>query len=440
MRTALDSAFTTGNTSHGSISVNDTYSIQIFSAYEESLFEFYHTGANVVTPVNDNYEIDGDAVYRIASAGKLYTVYLLLIVAGDAVFAESVTKYLPELAGVAHWDEVTVGALAGYIGGVSAECYIIEIITGQSFSSALQTSLIEPLGLSRTFASTPDDESIGVILYDATTSGWNVDISEVTAMGGIFASASDVSAIGRSILSSKLLASNTTRAWLKPTSFTSSPAGFVGRPWEIYRATIDLSNNRVVDIYTKAGNFGVYGSILALVPDFDIGFTILMASEARPNPLTIAGVVTDILLPAVEEAARVETHAAYADTYTSPRINSSVTISSEAGKPGLSLESWISNGTDMFPIFGFPDDFRLYPSNVGSSDGDKKRVSWKAVSGLDSGSTDFGTFAACPTWFGIDRPGWGLWGLDDWVFVLEEGVVSSVEIAALKVVLERDAE
>jgi hypothetical protein len=318
--------------------------------------------------------------------------------------------------------------------------YIIETITNTTFNSALEDRLLKPLSLYSTFASKPDDSSKGVLIHNATFSGWDIDISEVTAEGGIFASASDLSTLGRSILSSKLLSPNTTRAWLKPTSFTSSPIGFVGRPWEIYRSIINAEDNRVVDIYTKGGNVGLYASLVALVPDFDIGFTVLIATETGVHPFTLAGVLTDALLSAVEEAARLDADKFYAGTYRSQAINSSVVLSSEKGKPGLKLESWISNGTDMFPAFEMPKNFRLYPSNAGGQYGQSdhngthvSRVSWKAIAETNQGYRDYGAFSACPTWFAIDRPGRGAYGVDDWVFTVGEEGAEEVEIAALMV-------
>lgn len=324
--------------------------------------------------------------------------------------------------------------------------FIIETITNKTFAAALEDHLLKPLSLHSTFASTPNNSTRGVILHNATFSGWNIDISEATAEGGIFSSATDVSTLGRSILASTLLLPNTTRAWMKPTSFTSSSIGFVGRPWEIYRSVINETQNRVVDIYTKGGNVGVYTSFLALIPDFDIGMTLHVATEKGDYPYALAGVITDLLLPAVEEAARLEADKAYAGTYRAQHINSSIVISSAKGKPGLAIDSWISNGTDMFAVFGNPSDFRMYPSNVGelysvrnatSNETLVERVSWKATVVENFGYEDFGAFSACPSWVQIDRPTWGLYGIDDLVFEVGEKGALRVEIAALKVLLER---
>jgi CubicO group peptidase (beta-lactamase class C family) len=120
IKTALDDAFASGNTSHGPVSSNDTYSIQIFST-QDILFEYYNEGANLAASGDYGTEVNGDSVYRIGSSSKLYAVYLLLVVAGDRVFSDPVVKYFPELKGVAHWDDVVVGALAGQVGGVDAD-------------------------------------------------------------------------------------------------------------------------------------------------------------------------------------------------------------------------------------------------------------------------------------------------------------------------------
>lgn len=118
LQATIDEAFTTGNTSYGPIRPTDTYSIQIFSTKsEELLLDYHHQGSSVL----GNRTVDGDSIYRICSTTKTITVYLLLLEAGEAVFTEKVTKYLPELEGVQNWDDITVGALAGYLGDIASE-------------------------------------------------------------------------------------------------------------------------------------------------------------------------------------------------------------------------------------------------------------------------------------------------------------------------------
>jgi CubicO group peptidase (beta-lactamase class C family) len=118
LETSIQDAFTSGNTSHGVVRSNDTYSIQIFSATDKApLFDFHRNGINVA----GNKTVDGNSIYRIASTTKAITVYLLLLQAGDGIFNDPVTKYLPELTGKGSWDDITVGALAGYMGGIVSD-------------------------------------------------------------------------------------------------------------------------------------------------------------------------------------------------------------------------------------------------------------------------------------------------------------------------------
>jgi CubicO group peptidase (beta-lactamase class C family) len=118
LETSLKDAFANGNTSFGAVNPNDTYSVQIFSTKDaRPLLDFHHRGAGV----EESKGVNGDSIYGIASTTKLITVYLLLLKAGDGIFNDHVTKYLPELSGKGHWDEITVGTLAGYMGGTVSD-------------------------------------------------------------------------------------------------------------------------------------------------------------------------------------------------------------------------------------------------------------------------------------------------------------------------------
>lgn len=197
--------------------------------------------------------------------------------------------------------------------------FILEQVTGKTYEQVLQKDLVEPLHLKRTTSSIPNSTTGGVIIRDPTASGWNIDVWDATAMGGGFSTTNDLSGIGRAILSSSLLPPNTTRLWMKPTTFTSSLIGAVGMPWEIYRASIDPGSNRVVDIHTKGGNVGVYSAPLALLPDFNVGFVVLVASEADGAPYIFSDLIAEVVIPALEEAARQEADSVYAGTYTAKK-------------------------------------------------------------------------------------------------------------------------
>lgn len=317
---------------------------------------------------------------------------------------------------------------------------ILETVTGKSYAEALSSLLVNPLNLSKnTVVTPPGDSANGVIVGDEASSGWNLTFDDPgIGMGAAFSTANDMKNIGRAILSSSLLDANTTRAWLHPTSHTSSLIGAVGRPWEIFRATLGpAENNRVVDLYTKGGNFGGYGANFVLMPDFDVGFVVLTAGRRGRVPYEISGVIVDHLLPALEEAARVEADDAYTGTYTATNgLNSSVTLTTTPGVPGLSIESWFSNGTDLRydpRIFGAPEHFQVYPTNIKREDGLKE--SWRSSY---ISLQDMGPFSACPSWVVADRPTYGVYGVDEFVFHLDSsGKATALELPAFKITLQR---
>lgn len=314
--------------------------------------------------------------------------------------------------------------------------YVLESITGKPFDEVLENIVVGPLGLSRTSASKPNESHVGAIKYNETFSSWNLDITDVTGEGGIFSSANDMSTLGRAILNSTLLPLNTTRAWLKPATFTSSFTVAVGRPWEIFRAAVgDSSKNRIVDLYTKGGSLPTFESILALIPDFNVGFVVLLSTDAT-SQFPIAELIANTLIPALDEAGREEADAAFSGHYiANGALNSSVTISSIANEAGLILESWISNGTDMLlDLDPSNSGFRLLPSNV---EEEKTTISaWKAEPNSQADRKIM--FGSCVSWLQVGRNSYGKYVLDDFVFHLDaEKKATSVSIDALRIVLEK---
>ncbi|KAF3007451.1 hypothetical protein E8E13_004144 [Curvularia kusanoi] len=500
--TKIDEAFIAGNTTHGPVNPNDTYSIQIFStSSEDFLVDYHHRGSDLL----GNRTVDGDSIYRIASTSKLITMYLILLQSGEAIFGEKVTKYVPELSGVAYWDEITVRSLAGFLGDVVAEVLdvssivdigdlfpgafpplaanetsgcnyakgcnretflqnlvnrrvpylpnstpsysnaayavlglIVEAVTNSTFKEALDDLIGSPLNLTRTTISAPEDLTNAVIPGNATTSGWDMILNEThtAGMGGLFTTPNELSKIGVAILSSSLIPASTTRAWMKPTSFTSSLVGAVGPGFEIYRAVVNAKHNRVVDLYTKAGNLPGYGAALLLIPDFDVGIVLMQAGKTSTAGSSILGTVLDDLLPALDEAARVQADAAFAGTYVASNgLNSTVKLISTPGIPGISLVEWVSNGTDLrLDYMQDPEWVQMYPTNILSKDG--KQFSWRSSDFTipDTGSP----LDACPSWGAIDRPTYGIYGLDEFVFHLgDDGKAWGLEPKALKIVLEK---
>lgn len=238
-----------------------------------------------------------------------------------------------------------------------------------------------------------------------------------------------------------------TYRWLKPATHTTSLALSIGAPWEIHR--IALPANRVVDLYTKGGAIGLYNSEFGLIPDYDVGFALLIAGETPPdqNLITLADLITDVLVQALENAAREQASLNYAGTYVSKdtALNSSITLTTDPQYPGLSVTHWVSNGTDFlsamssFPGTGGTLRARLYPTNLRSSSGSRSRIAFRAVL-QDLGMViDNGAFSIdCYSWTTVGNTVYALKALDEFIFDLGgDGKAVSVELSGLRVTLER---
>jgi hypothetical protein len=114
---------------YGEITPNTTsFSVIIFGG-DESLrddpvfFEYYYTSPEDKVS-NENLTLN--TKFPLGDVSMVFTVYAWLAKMGEQ-WETPITKYLPELANVkgslkVAWDEVTIGALAGQVSGLSREC------------------------------------------------------------------------------------------------------------------------------------------------------------------------------------------------------------------------------------------------------------------------------------------------------------------------------
>ncbi|KAI0380509.1 beta-lactamase/transpeptidase-like protein [Hypomontagnella monticulosa] len=341
---------------------------------------------------------------------------------------------------------------AGYSNmGYQILAYALEAIAKKRYADMLQANIIDKLQLQHTFYQKPEDK-LGVI-PQGSEDNWSYSIGEASPTGNMYSSVGDLSRLGRAIFRHTLLPPAQTRRWLKPTALTADIHEGVSSPWGIRR--IPLSDgSRVVDAYSKAGSINVYMSLLVLLPDYDVGISVLLAGGWPGNAnWDIADAIGATLLPALEGAAREEASAAYAGTYASndTGLNSSLVLSTDPARPGLGVEQWISNGTDMIPVAVrytlnynvTAPAIRLYPaglqSNASETDGTRK-IAFKAViENLDledhSGdmfSTNCGTWVSQTTAVYADMP------LDQFVFTVDkDGKAIGVEPLALRATLQK---
>ncbi|OTB06406.1 hypothetical protein M426DRAFT_318815 [Hypoxylon sp. CI-4A] len=346
---------------------------------------------------------------------------------------------------------------AGYSNmGYQILAYALEAITTKQYATMLQEDVIDKLNLQQTFYQKPND-SLGVIPA-GQENGWSYSIGEASPTGNMYSSASDLSRLGRAILRHKLLPPAQTRRWLKPVALTSDLREGVSSPWGIRRIPLADDGSRVVDAYSKAGSINVYMSLLVLLPDYDVGVSALLAGGWPGNAnWAMADAIGSVLLPALEDAARAQAAANYAGTYTrtsdeESSINSTLVLTTDPAKPGLGVDRWISNGTDMVPVAVrytlnynvTAPSVRLYPTGLESQpdagDGSRK-VAFKAVvenldvtdHGADMFSTNCGTWVSQTAAVYADMP------LDQFVFTVgADGRAVGVTPLALRAMLTKE--
>lgn len=226
---------------------------------------------------------------------------------------------------------------------------VLENITGESFSDLFESRLLKPLGLRHTLYESVDEHltnQFGVVAGKNSLPFWEADAGNFGPAGGMFSSTNDFAAIGRAMLSSSLMSSSLTRRWMKPRSFLSDMTQGVGAPWEIRRTQL---GSKQYDFYTKNGGIQGYTAIFALVPDLDIGFSILTSGPEEDAAggavwASIGSMIGSLVVPKVEDVARDEASVRLAGHYVAKDLNSSLTISTDEF-PGIRVTNWISNGS-----------------------------------------------------------------------------------------------
>ncbi|KAI0886634.1 beta-lactamase/transpeptidase-like protein [Annulohypoxylon maeteangense] len=321
---------------------------------------------------------------------------------------------------------------AGYSNmGYQILAYALQAITKKQFAPMLQSDIIDKLGLQNTFYEKPDD-SLGVI-PEGKEDGWSYSLGEASPTGNMYSSTSDLSRLGRAIFRHTLLAPAQTRRWLKPTALTSDIHEGISSPWGIRRIPL-TDGSRVVDAYSKAGSINVYMSLLVLLPDYDVGIAVLLAGGWPGNAnWDIADTIGKALLSALEDAAREEAETNYAGTYTAADagMNSTLVLSTDATRPGLGVERWVSNGTDMVPVAVrytlnynvTGPSIRLYPAGLESkpaAGNGSRKIAFKAVvENLDLPDRGQAMFSTnCGTWVSQTAAVYADMPLDQFVFTL----------------------
>ncbi|KAF7557384.1 hypothetical protein G7Z17_g713 [Cylindrodendrum hubeiense] len=504
--------------SAGALNQTDlVFTVDVFSAATNtSIYSYSHVGEGqngtlTADVLNDN------TISRLGSVTKLFTVYAILAQAGLEVFNHPVTRYLPELAGnhgddswdKVNWDDVTIGALASHQagsggaadflkayendagkytpeefltymrdvkhavispfrnavysdGGFAILGLVLQRLSGVPCKDAMRDILFKPLELDGMSVKAPTASDVNAIdrsrVYN--TSAWGIDVEIVTASGGLYGSTADLRTAGLSILNSELLSPATTRAWMKPHSGTGSLVELVGAPWEISRLTIPVTpgsnRTRVSDLYTKAGGNGDYTCIFALSPDHGIGYSILIAgATASSARWPLRNLVGETFIPAAEHAAAENAESNLTGTFVDESsAGTNLTLTVDKGSPGLGLESFYVNGTDIRAILlgatkPIPVSARLYPTGPNSFSRSLSslyrtkgtmRMSYRMVglalplaprAAVEGGNG--GLFDNSFAWMNVGFSG----TLDEFIFEVVDGQLVSVTSPGTKLVLKR---
>lgn len=266
----------------------------------------------------------------------------------------------------------------------------------------------------------------------------------LTRSGGIYSTANDLVDLGRNILLGTQPSPRITRQWMKPMTHTAALSFSVGSPWEIYRTKSNITTGRTVDVYTKSGGIGSYTSLIILIPDYEVSLAILTAG---PNGIVVnyvAEMIVQTLIPALEQSARDEAANLLTGLYTSEAgDNSSISLTTDNG-PGLLIDSWISNGSDLLQTAeeylqasggGHVRSMRLYPTTLKDTRNCQTRAAYRAVFDV---STELGSTARVfdqnvNAWENTDAVMYGEIGVDDIVFGFDPtGAASYIEPRVLR--------
>lgn len=282
--------------------------------------------------------------------------------------------------------------------------------------------------------------------------------------GGVYSSAADLRVLGSSILNSELLSPVITRGWMKPRGLESSFSWAVGAPWEINRLSLPVSaksaRTRISDLYTKSGGNPGYGTIFALSPDHNIGYSVLVAGpKALSDRWTLRAAAGESFIVAAEHAGRENAAATLVGTFIDPtNSTTNLTISIEEDRPALNLDSLYVDGYDVrFVVFSpsastIPPQnltVQLYPTNLDTVDANGAQyLTYRGVGGrtpakptaiVDGGATLFDD--ACISWFNtafnedtvLDTNEF----YDAFEFVVVDGKLSKVVVPSVNVTGER---
>ncbi|KAM0418886.1 hypothetical protein ACHAPT_012151 [Fusarium lateritium] len=314
--------------------------------------------------------------------------------------------------------------------------FALENITGISYGDIILQQISKPLNLSSVVGFTLQDVSKSILPIEGGSQWMEREFGNYDATAGLYATPDDLSHFVRGVLSHDLLVGPRTDSWLQPAEFTSSVYSSVGMPWEIYRTTSLTPLPRPVDVYTKSGNVGVYAAYIALIPEYDVGFTINAAgADAYITSRALLDTLTTVTVQNLDQLARSQAQDRYTGRY-SGKGDSLVLVVDEG--PGIKIQQWICNGDSVLEAWqqlrggDGRVDARIYP--VGRDN--RWRVVFQAVADKAKASP-FGD--ACDSWFKVDQFRYQGLPVDEIDFTIEASRVKGLSVPGLRQTLAKSS-
>ncbi|KAJ4379015.1 hypothetical protein N0V86_005892 [Didymella sp. IMI 355093] len=222
---------------------------------------------------------------------------------------------------------------------------VLERVSGRDFQSYIEEAIFKPLNMTKSTLSTPPDEA-GVI--PSGEHYWGVDEGIQNPTGGIYASSTDLSKYLRYTLS-KFNGLTHALNWFNPVSSARGVNSFYGLPWEIYHTDHVLQDSRrTVRFIAKGGGLPGYSSNIILAPEYDLGFTMLVAGN-HSLLLKLRNIVTKFIRSAEHHAVQ-QLKDRYAGTYASSDANLNSSVKLIADERGLVVTEFISNSSDILKL------------------------------------------------------------------------------------------
>jgi hypothetical protein len=279
----------------------------------------------------------------------------------------------------------------------------------------------------------------------------------------MFSSTKDMLAFMEAIVSNKLLSPVKTRQWMKPQSHTASLSKSIGSPWEILRSDGITSDKRVVDVYTKLGSLGLYNSLVGIIPDYDIVFSVIVAGPEvtmeRFAQTKLTSAVIRGLVPAVEAAGKAEASKSVLGTYVDKTTNSTLVLEIDDG-PGILVKTFRVRGGDPLHVaatiilqggavggipVSAPPEIRLYPTGRTNSETGSTEAAWRVV--FDTTPEDkvkdledniFYKSGTCESWTAYDAFTYNAFSIGEFVLTSDaDGVTRQISSPAFNLTLTK---